>query len=449
MRNIFRIFLISTLILFVAGADAEVIKDENNPVDIYTGANTTPTIRAEMNGAVTLGTANNTNTHTMRGPVTFQDNSAGTASADIRLRGGGIGFTHSALRLESTGQGRGGGVYYLNTFGQRNWFFGIPYMASGDSDSFVINRRTTTSATHQADTSDPLDSDVVNLMRVSSIQSSFRGSSSNTLNVTRTNTNAANATGVAFFNDATDFATHYSALYGYSGSARARAFAFDAVGAGGFIGEATPAGTWTFGPSGFTGTHQVRGGLTMTRHANSTTRLQIVNLDGGTSAYGEVVLINDVGNAAGLFRNSSAQTGYAGANSINLGASSAIPIGMVYNNALRMRIDNHVKLENNAALNSNSGSSSINANSCGGIIFTLPTGQDSMWKVYATHFSGGCQGHFTHNVVTIRGSDNTIRANGVINNTGLSLSPTTGTNFQLCTTCGSNTTAHWSIQRIK
>ena len=52
-----RIYKILSIILVALVTGAWVIKDTANPVDIYTGSNTAPTISAASNGVVTLGPA--------------------------------------------------------------------------------------------------------------------------------------------------------------------------------------------------------------------------------------------------------------------------------------------------------------------------------------------------------------------------------------------------------
>jgi hypothetical protein len=55
-------------VLFIAFfSGAWVIKDTANPVDIYTGSNTTPSISAATNGVLTLGPVGSTQTHTVYG----------------------------------------------------------------------------------------------------------------------------------------------------------------------------------------------------------------------------------------------------------------------------------------------------------------------------------------------------------------------------------------------
>jgi hypothetical protein len=63
-------------------------------------------------------------------------------------------------------------------------------------------------------------------------------------------------------------------------------------------------------------------------------RVLVVNT--ATNGYSALSLLND---KAGIWRNGSAQSGYAGNSSLNLGCIEADPIGFVTNNAERMRID--------------------------------------------------------------------------------------------------------------
>lgn len=173
-----RFFLFLTIFLStLAFAGERVIINPEQDGDLKIKVNDGGVVKDVLSAAgatanVTIGPSGHTGTHTVNGPLTvvgsstFLDNSSGSTSADSRLRGAGTGYTHGSIRLESTGQGRGAGVYYLNTAQSTNWYFGMEYRSSGDTDNFVINRRSTASATHQADTADAGDADVVNVLKV-------------------------------------------------------------------------------------------------------------------------------------------------------------------------------------------------------------------------------------------------------------------------------------------
>lgn len=60
------------------------------------------------------------------------------------------------------------------------------------------------------------------------------------------------------------------------------------------------------------------------------------NQSNNAGAYGFLRVGNDAGTNAGLFRNSSAATAYAGANSLTLYTGSAHPLGFATNDTLRM-----------------------------------------------------------------------------------------------------------------
>lgn len=65
---------------------------------------------------------------------------------------------------------------------------------------------------------------------------------------------------------------------------------------------------------------------------------QIRNTNSGSFAYGALYIGNNTDVASGILRNSSANTGYAGANSLSLFHVGAYPIGFVTSNVLRMTI---------------------------------------------------------------------------------------------------------------
>jgi hypothetical protein len=77
--------------------------------------------------------------------------------------GAGSGFTRADILLQVQTTGRGMGIYTHSIDGQDNWYFGLPY---SEQDAFVINRRSTASATHQEDTADDDDADVSNFLYI-------------------------------------------------------------------------------------------------------------------------------------------------------------------------------------------------------------------------------------------------------------------------------------------
>jgi len=79
--------------------------------------------------------------------------------------------------------------------------------------------------------------------------------------------------------------------------------------------------------------------LSIAVNVNTAGGLTVVNSNAGSSALSGVVLNNDGGNVAGLYRNSSTNTAYGGANSLNLLTTGAHPFGFSTSNALRMLID--------------------------------------------------------------------------------------------------------------
>lgn len=66
-----RLLLFMSIMLSAFVLSAWVIKDTANPVDIYTGSNTTPTISGATSGAVTLGPTGFAGTHSINGGVTL------------------------------------------------------------------------------------------------------------------------------------------------------------------------------------------------------------------------------------------------------------------------------------------------------------------------------------------------------------------------------------------
>ena len=75
-------------------------------------------------------------------PVRIQGNSAATLGADVRVRGGSTGYTHSSLSLQSTSSGnsggsRGLGVFMYDEVTDIEWYAGRPY--SGN-DFYMITR---------------------------------------------------------------------------------------------------------------------------------------------------------------------------------------------------------------------------------------------------------------------------------------------------------------------
>ncbi len=86
----------------------------------------------------------------------------GSGSADLRIRGNSTGWTDAAVVLEATqSTNRGGGIYFLNTAGGYEWFWGRKYAA----DDWVINRNSD-AATHQVDTAETGATGVTNLLTV-------------------------------------------------------------------------------------------------------------------------------------------------------------------------------------------------------------------------------------------------------------------------------------------
>jgi hypothetical protein len=70
MTRLHKITLAWAVVLTAVFTSAWVIKDTANPVEIYTGSNTTPTISGATSGAVTLGPSGYTGAHTINGKLT-------------------------------------------------------------------------------------------------------------------------------------------------------------------------------------------------------------------------------------------------------------------------------------------------------------------------------------------------------------------------------------------
>ncbi|MBI2809589.1 MAG: hypothetical protein HYX67_01980 [Candidatus Melainabacteria bacterium] len=69
--------------------------------------------------------------------------------------------------------------------------------------------------------------------------------------------------------------------------------------------------------------------------------VRIVNANGGFEAYANINLVTDSGNVGSLFKNSSTNTGYAGASSLNLGTGGPENLGFNTNNLTRMTINSN------------------------------------------------------------------------------------------------------------
>lgn len=90
--------------------------------------------------------------------------------------------------------------------------------------------------------------------------------------------------------------------------------------------------------SGTTSTVDVAGELRVNYSINGSGSPYIRNTNAGSSAYGTLYIGNNTDVTSGIIRNSSANAGYAGANSLSLIHVGAYPIGFVTNNTLRMSI---------------------------------------------------------------------------------------------------------------
>lgn len=90
--------------------------------------------------------------------------------------------------------------------------------------------------------------------------------------------------------------------------------------------------------SGTTSTVDVAGELRVNYSINGSGSPYIRNTNAGSSAYGTLYIGNNTDVTSGIIRNSSANAGYAGANSLSLIHVGAYPIGFVTSNTLRMTI---------------------------------------------------------------------------------------------------------------
>lgn len=113
---------------------------------------------------------------------------------------------------------------------------------------------------------------------------------------------------------------------------------------GAVVASSSATGRWIFGPTGFLGTHLHNGEATFQANQNANTTLLVDNGNSGSSAYAEVLVTTDHASNAGMFRNSIAQTSYAGSGSLNIGSSGAVPVGIVHNNTLRLKVTNDIDL---------------------------------------------------------------------------------------------------------
>jgi hypothetical protein len=79
--------------------------------------------------------------------------------------------------------------------------------------------------------------------------------------------------------------------------------------------------------------------LEVVKNATGNVGLRIENQNSGSSSYTAISLVNDGGSIGGIWKNSTTTTGYGGANSFNIGGSSAAPISFVTSNSTRVLID--------------------------------------------------------------------------------------------------------------
>lgn len=215
-----RIHALLSILLVALVSGAWVIKDTANPVDIYTGSNTTPTISGATSGAVTVGPTNFTGIHRFYGDADF-----------TAMGGGGLEF----FRIGEPVTGR----LFISASGDT--------LVLGTETAHGLDLRTNNTSVLAATSAGAVTAGY--LTGGASTALSVKGTGSSTMVVDRTSSVGA-LVGIEFQGGGTKSARILSNSTDN--------FSFES-GAGSTIASATAAGAWTIGPSGFNGIHVVNG----------------------------------------------------------------------------------------------------------------------------------------------------------------------------------------------
>ncbi len=247
-------FLSVLLVALVSGA--WVIKDTANPVDIYSGSNTTPSISAATSGAVTVGPVSSTQTHTINGLVsqTFNANSSsGTTVTNTST--GGSAFTKMSLVSDTSIFSIQESSAASSSFAQvtTNNPNGILFRASNGTGAFRFD-------TGGANNRGGIDS------AGNWTMGQANGTNSLTLNGTALNLNGGSQVSTAVFFAKTGTTSSDWRLGTNEGGPGGAGgfFLYTGTGATNYVGGVSTAGAWTFGASGGTQTHTINGTGTFT-----------------------------------------------------------------------------------------------------------------------------------------------------------------------------------------